>query len=228
MLLIALFVLADSAAAAKPSADGIPGGHFRLDPGLEPLIILAVGAVAAILVFTVGRSPWLGTVLNIVVFLPLLEEVLFRFIVMFGICYRVLKMPDWLAVVVGGLVFVVAHVVIAFINEAKEAWAAAKNPFITIPGFQVGEALFLAAFNGLLFMVFITVHECGFLITMIYVWAAHIMINLAAVAYNCVVNILFGRSTLLHFLPRVAFGLCGAAWLARVFFSHQIDFGLFR
>lgn len=212
MLALVFFLTAMSLfGAGRPD---IPYSDFRLDDWLEILIVFGVAVLAAAALFFSFALPIGGLVLRLVILLPIVEEFIFRYILLYAIAlwgrYNNPSLIQMLgAFLIVGIGFGLAHAFIAFFSKG---WDPSKDIFTAPAGIQVGEGLFLGMLNGLIFLNFIYFYNVGLLMTMVYVWIAHITINGALVAYNIVVNVLFGGSFLLHLLPRLGAGLLGAFW----------------
>jgi membrane protease YdiL (CAAX protease family) len=200
--------------AADVAPDEPPGADLRFPDQVEIVVVCMIGLAAIGFWLMTRPLGAVGSLLATVFWLPIIEEWLFRYVLMYLIVIGVCGCPAWLAYVIVGVLFGVLHLLLALTLE--------PHVFAAPPGFQVGEGLFIACFNGLLFLNFILVHHYGLLITMIYVWLAHILINGVAVVYNTLVNFLLGGNLLAHLAPRVLLGLCAVFYFCYVYVNQTI------
>jgi len=220
-LSLALLACLSSAAAAV----GPLPPNVVLPRSVELLVIGGV-TVAAIVAFVLLRPfPIMGPVVTIILLLPIIEEVFFRWVGIKLIGIEVLGWTQVQALVYVGIIFALCHVLLA--------WLAPKSDKITdlirCPwGFlQVGEALTIGAFNGMIFLTYLYQHHLSLLSTMLYIWAAHILINLGMVIYNLVTNVLSryalgGRfGFLMHFLIRAFLAAAGIFWYVRCWLAQS-------
>ena len=89
-----------------------------------------------------------------------------------------------------------------------------------VPFIVVFDGLLIGSFVGLVFILFRFEYQppIGLLVSMaLACWLFHILFNLAVVAFNVVVNIVFGRSWLLHVGLRLTFFLFAVIILWQVY-----------
>jgi hypothetical protein len=196
------------------------------------LIVVMFVCLAAIAggVLTLGM-PGVGACLRIIIFLPVIEEFLFRYVLTgligveahgadvvsrwIGISARREELVE--ALVYFGVIFGLLHLLIA---------CTLGNEFTTVPGLQVCEGLFIGMFNGLIYLNFTYVYGAGLLITMVYLWLAHILINAVLVALNLVVNIVLQGSLLVHLAPRFVLAVTAIFWFVWCWMHNTIRTGV--
>ena len=225
LLIISVLFLSNPVLAAVSPKEPIPFADFRLDWWLEILIIFTIAVIAAIVFIISLGLPIGGIVIRVVILWPILEEFVFRYILMYALYLKGrYGNPDMgllvNAFLIFGITFGLFHALPALLNKAKPVPSNDVLGILPPIGLQVGEGLFLGMLNGLIFLNFIYFFNVGLLITMVYVWTAHIMVNLVAVVFNFIVNNFFGRNFFLHLAPRLVAGI-----MALVMFwycwSHQ-------
>lgn len=204
------------------SVSEIPGGRFRLPDEVELAIVVAAFLIAIACYHFLWGFPMAKGVVATLVLLPVVEEILFRFVGIHLLAIGLLGLPDFKAFVYVGILFGFMH--------AASIWLGRGDlPQICVapPGFQVGEGLFIGMFNGLIFTNFMYYAGVGLLVTMLYVWFAHIIINVVAVGYNLFVNIVLGGNLLAHLLPRLSLAICAAFWFYMCWTSQTVMLGPF-
>jgi hypothetical protein len=238
-----------SAAAEPAPGHTIPLADFTLGETWD-LIVVGVVCVAVVLLWLLTRAiPGVGTVVLIVITLPIVEEFLFRYLLtgLWGLYYGGVNSVAALvgrlcaferrdtyveALVFFGFLFGVLHLFTAmlpWVLDFTKAHAAAV--FQCPPGLQVGEGLFIGMFNGFIYIIFIYVYDIGLLATMIYVWMAHILINLVLVAYNLFVNFVIGpglAGLLAHIAPRLLLAATAIFWFVRCWVSNSLPIEVFQ
>jgi len=210
LLIISVLFLSNPVLAAVSPKEPIPFSGFRFDWWLEILIISGICLLAVYSWIKTHLVPIYGGVISTILLMPIIEEYFFRYVLMYLFLLKGKANPELnqeISINVLVLVFLIVGVLFGILHLLL-SWFLVESSIFTAPGgVQVGEGLFLGMLNGLIFLNFIYFFNVGLLITMVYVWTAHIMVNLVAVAYNVIVNLFFGRSFFLHLAPRLVAGI---------------------
>ena len=191
----------------------ITDANIPLSPSYQTLAVIIIGIIALILLIFTYPVPVAGPILAKLSLLPVLEEVIFRFIFFFGFLIQLIHCPDYVSLAVSAVIFAVLHL---FIPPGPISGAP--------PGFQVGEALFVGTFNGLMLINLMRIYLIGNLTLMIYLWLFHIMVNIFFVLFNLVVNFILGGNPLIHAIPRLTLGSMAAILLIYCWINQTVDF----
>jgi hypothetical protein len=186
-----------------------PGAGFRLPGEVEIVLVIIIAAAAVVLggiclplTKLPGPPGWASQAVMVILLLPVFEEAIFRFFGIEVVANGILHLSNTQAFLYTTVLFALAHMVLAAVTTTVSPLA--PRP----PGIQVCEGCFIGSFNGMLYIMLRFVdsnHEVGLLVTMTYCWLLHILVNLALVVFNLVVNaVLPIRSVVLH----VALRLC--------------------
>ena len=203
----AFCVLAAPQAASAATAVGAapPLADFRLPHVWEVVIVSAVCLVAIILWLLTRRLPIVGSLLSILLLMPIIEEYFFRYVGLHLVAIGLFHVPPEKALVYVGVIFALLHVPLVLLGG--------RPPFTARPVLlQVCDGLFIGCFNGLMLLNLMEVHRTGLLVTMIYCWLAHILINVAIVIYNVLVNTVLGGNVFAHLLPRIVLVAVSVYW----------------
>jgi hypothetical protein len=210
-----VFLLCTGEAEAGPP----PGADFHLAPSVEYVIIGIVFVVAVVLYFILTPVKVVHAFVSLVLLIPIVEEFLFRLVLTYVFAVYMVGWPPYKAVVIIGMIFGMVHLFTVFIS--------ASPPFTAPPGLPVCEGLFIGCFNGLLFFNLMQLYNTGLLITMVYVWLTHILINVVIVAYNIVINVIFGGSFLIHLAPRFVLAVTAILWFVWCWMHQTVITGTF-
>jgi hypothetical protein len=214
LFIVYILFLGNPVFAAVYPKEPIPMAGFRLGWRLEILIISGICLLAVFVWILTHSIPISGEVISMILLMPIIEEYIFRYLLMYlfllggnanpGLNQEIGINELVRAFIIVGVIFGILHLLLRWLITSS---------LITAPGgLQVGEGLFIGMLNGLIFLNFIFVFEIGLLITMFYVWVAHILINMVLVIYNLFVNLVLGGSFLAHLIPRLLLAVIAILW----------------
>lgn len=205
-------------------SEDVPFHTFRLEPEYLEDIFVFIIFVAVLFIGTMIILPyfkyltaratgplkipfppltWMMRWIMIVILLPILEEILFRYYIMDFIALTCLKASLTQAFIYTTLIFAVAHVILAFVLRGSSSLMMPS-----IPGIQICDGLLLGSFIGLVYILmrFRLDPTIGLLITLTFgCFLFHILFNFVIVLFNVVANLMGKYGIWLHILVRLGF-----------------------